>query len=80
MEYDAISNAKLRWADVVTLQNIDGTYTYELYHNTSLATQVFILNSANRDAELGTVADIKYGDRILVYAYNGDSYAIVIYR
>ena len=80
MEYDAISNAKLRWTDVVTLENIDGTYTYELYHNTSLATQVFILNSANRSSELGKVSDIKYGDRIMVYAYNGDSYAIVIYR
>ena len=80
IEYDAISNAKLRWADVVTLTNIDGTYTYELYHNSSMATQVFILNSADRSAELGTVADIRYGDRILVYAYSGDSYALVIYR
>lgn len=80
LDYDEISNAKLRWADVVTLTNIDGTYTYELYHNASLATQVFILNSANRSSELGTVSDIRYGDRILVYAYNGDSYAIVIYR
>ena len=80
LDYDEISNAKLRWADVVTLSNIDGTYTYELYHNSSLATQVFILNSANRNAEIGKVSDIRYGDRILVYAYNGDSYAIVIYR
>ena len=80
LEYDAISNAKLRWADVVTLTNIDGTYTYELYHNSSMATQVFILNSADRSAEIGSVADIRYGDRILVYAYAGDSYAIVIYR
>ena len=80
IDYDEISNAKLRWADVVTLTNIDGTYTYELYHNASLATQVFILNSANRNAEIGKVSDIRYGDRILVYAYGGDSYAIVIYR
>ena len=80
MNADEIKNAKLRWADVVTLSNIDGTYTYELYHNSSLATQVFILNSANRNAEIGKVSDIRYGDRILVYAYNGDSYAIVIYR
>ena len=80
IDYDEISNAKLRWADVVTLTNIDGTYTYELLHNSSLATQVFILNSADRSSELGTVGDIRYGDRILLYAYNGDSYAIVIYR
>ena len=80
IEYDAISNAKLRWADVVTLTNIDGTYTYELYHNSSMATQVFILNSADRSAEIGKVSDIRYGDRILVYAYAGDSYALVIYR
>ena len=80
IEYDEISNAKLRWADVVTLTNIDGTYTYELYHNSSMATQVFILNSADRSSELGSVSDIRYGDRILVYAYGGDSYAIVLYR
>jgi len=80
IEYDEISNNKLRWADVVTLKNVDGTYTYELYHNASLATQVFILDSSDRSATLGKVSDIKYNDRIMVYAYNGDSYAIVIYR
>ena len=80
IDYDEISNAKLRWADVVTLVNIDGTYTYELFHNASMASQVFILNSADRSAEIGTVADIRYGDRILVYAYNNDSYAVVLYR
>ena len=80
LEYDEISNSKLRWADVVTLQNMDGAYTYELYHNSSLATQVFILDSSDRSAELGTVSDIKYNDRIMVYAYNGDVYALVIYR
>jgi len=45
-----------------------------------MATQVFILNSADRSSELGSVSDIRYGDRILVYAYGGDSYAIVLYR
>lgn len=80
INYDRISNAKLRWADILTLTNTDGTYKYELYHNSNLATQVFILNSVNRSSRLGNVSDIKFGDRILVYAYNGDSYAIVIYR
>lgn len=80
IKYDRISNRKLRWADIVTLTNIDGTYKYELFHNSSMASQVFILNSADRSAEIGTVEDIRYGDRILVYAYNGDSYAVVLYR
>ena len=80
INYDEISNAKLRWSDVVTITNSDGTYTYDLFHNASLATHVFILNSANRESEIGTVGDIRYGDRVLLYAYNNDSYAIVIYR
>jgi len=80
IDYDEISNVKGMWADNVTFENVDGLYTYELYHSSSLSPTVYILNSANREAELGKVADIRYGDRILVFANAGDAYAVVIYR
>ena len=80
IEYGRISNSKLRWADIVTLENVEGTFIYELYHNQSLSTQVFILNSADKSSKMGTVSDIKYNDRIMVYSYNGSAYALVIYR
>lgn len=80
IDYDEISDRKVRWADILTLETTEGKYVYELYHNTSLKPTVYILNSNNRDVQLGAVSDIRYGDRVLVYAYADDPYAVVIYR
>ena len=80
IDYDEIDNSKVRVADLLTIEHEDGTEKYYLYHNASMASQVFILNSSNRDVEIGTVADIKYGDKVVVYSNNYTSYAVVIYR
>ena len=57
IDYDEISNVKGMWADNVTFENVDGIYTYELYHSSSLCPTVYILNSANRKAGPGYVRD-----------------------
>lgn len=80
IDYDEVDNNKLRWADKVTLVSSGDTYSYYMHHNTSLTPMVCILNSADRSSKLGSVSDIRYGDRIFIYAYDGDAYAVVIYR
>ncbi|MBR5518986.1 MAG: S-layer homology domain-containing protein, partial [Clostridia bacterium] len=60
IDYDEIDNGKVRVADLLTIEHEDGTERYYLYHHSSMAPQIYILNSANRDVEVGTIADIKY--------------------
>ena len=80
IDYDEISNEKMGWVHVLKLENIDGPQTVELYKNEDSAPQVFILDSADRSSKMGTVEDIRYGDRILIYSNNGTIYSVVLYR
>ena len=77
--FDRISNSKARWMDFMTVSNINGTKQYELMHNSSLKPVVYIMNSKG-EAKLGTVSDIRFNDKIYVFAEADSVYAIILYR
>lgn len=78
IDYDEIDNSTGNWVDVIKVDYSDTSNEYQLSHSSK--PMIFILDSSNRNAEPATAADIKYGDRVMVYSNNGTTYAVVIYR
>lgn len=79
IDYKRISNAKGRWMDLLTVENVNGIKTYELIHNKSLRPVTYILDEKG-NVELGDITDIGFNDKVYIFAQGVDVYTVIIMR